>query len=350
MHCQRAIKKSLNFGQNGLPKIGSGDWNDGFSKVGNKKIGESVWLGFFLYDVLNKWIPICEKINEEKNDEILQRDIEQYRSIIERLKKNLNTNGWDGRWYKRAFTDNGEILGTMQNEECKIDGISQSWSIISNAGDNDKKYISIESLENHLVDKESGIIKLLDPPFEKSKLEPGYIKAYLPGTRENGGQYTHGAIWAIIAEAMLGFGNKATELFRMINPIEHSRTKEAVQKYKVEPYVVAADIYGQKNLAGRGGWTWYTGSSSWMYEAGIKYILGLNIQNKVLTINPCIPNDWKAYKIRYKYGNSIYNIKVNNLNNKCSGIEKMLLNGEKVENKKIYLQDDGKVYNVEIIM
>lgn len=149
---------------------------------------------------------------------------------------------------------------------------------------------------------------------------------------------------------MLGFGNKATELFRMINPIEHSRTKEAVQKYKVEPYVVAADIYGQKNLAGRGGWTWYTGSSSWMYEAGIKYILGLNIQNKVLTINPCIPNDWKEYKIRYKYGNSIYNIKVNNLNNKCSGIEKMLLNGEKVENKKIYLQDDGKVYNVEIIM
>ena len=350
MHCQRAIKKSLNFGQNGLPKIGSGDWNDGFSKVGNKKIGESVWLGFFLYDVLNKWIPICEKINEEKNDEILQRDIEEYRSIIEKLKKNLNTNGWDGRWYKRAFTDNGETLGTMQNEECKIDGISQSWSIISNAGDNDKKYISIESLENHLVDKESGIIKLLDPPFEKSKLEPGYIKAYLPGTRENGGQYTHAAIWAIIAEAMLGFGNKATELFRMINPIEHSRTKEAVQKYKVEPYVVAADIYGQKNLAGRGGWTWYTGSSSWMYEAGIKYILGLNIQNKVLTINPCIPNDWKEYKMRYKYGNSIYNIKVNNLNNKCSGIEKMLLNGEEVENKKIYLQDDGKVYNVEIIM
>ena len=280
----------------------------------------------------------------------MQRDIEEYRSIIEKLKKNLNTNGWDGRWYKRAFTDNGETLGTMQNEECKIDGISQSWSIISNAGDNDKKYISIESLENHLVDKESGIIKLLDPPFEKSKLEPGYIKAYLPGTRENGGQYTHAAIWAIIAEAMLGFGNKATELFRMINPIEHSRTKEAVQKYKVEPYVVAADIYGQKNLAGRGGWTWYTGSSSWMYEAGIKYILGLNIQNKVLTINPCIPNDWKEYKIRYKYGNSIYNIKVNNLNNKCLGIEKMLLNGEEVENKKIYLQDDGKVYNVEIIM
>ena len=183
-HCIKAIERSLNFGINGLPKIGSGDWNDGFSTVGNKGKGESVWLGFFLYMILDKFIPICK----EKGEEQL---VEKYEKIKLNLKKALNTNGWDGRWYKRAFTDNGEILGTMQNEECKIDGISQSWSIISNAGDNDKKYISIESLENHLVDKESGIIKLLDPPFEKSKLEPGYIKAYLPGTRENGGQYTH---------------------------------------------------------------------------------------------------------------------------------------------------------------
>lgn len=170
--------------------------------------------------------------------------IEKYKQILEKLKKSLNTQAWDGRWYKRAFTDDGDELGSLQNEECRIDGISQSWATISNAGDNDKKYISMESLENHLVDKENGIIKLLDPPFEKSKLEPGYIKAYLPGTRENGGQYTHGAIWAIIAQSMLGFGNKAVELFRTISPIEHSRTKEAANKYKVEPYVVAADIYG----------------------------------------------------------------------------------------------------------
>ena len=271
-HCERAIKKSLVFGENGLPKIGSGDWNDGFSKVGNKGKGESVWLGFFLYKILKDWIEIKEK--DVSKDNILT--IEECKEVLEKLRKALNSNGWDGRWYKRAFMDDGSELGTIQNEECKIDGIAQSWAVISGAGDNDKKYISMESLENHLVDKENGIIKLLDPPFEKGILDPGYIKSYLPGTRENGGQYTHAAVWAIIAEASLGFGDKALELFRMINPIEHARTKEAASKYKVEPYVVAADIYGQGNLAGRGGWTWYTGSSGWFYRVGIEEILGLH--------------------------------------------------------------------------
>lgn len=195
-HCIRAIEKSLNFGENGLPKIGTGDWNDSFSNVGSKGIGESVWLGFFLYDVINKFIPICRRKNDETR-------IKRYEEILEKLRKNLNTYGWDSRWYKRAFTDNKEVLGSLQNEECRIDSISQSWATISGAGDNDKKYIAMESLENHLVDKEVGIIKLLDPPFEKSKLEPGYIKAYLPGTRENGGQYTHAATWTIIAQSIL---------------------------------------------------------------------------------------------------------------------------------------------------
>ena len=237
--------------------------------------------------------------------------------------------------------------GSIQNEECRIDSIAQSWATISGAGDNDKKYISIEALENHLVDKEAGIIKLLDPPFEKSKLEPGYIKSYIPGTRENGGQYTHGAIWAIIAEAMLGFGDKAVEYFRMINPIEHARTKEEAKKYKVEPYVIAADIYGG-SLAGRGGWTWYTGSSSWMYEAGIKYILGLRIEKNILKIEPHIPNDWKEYSIRYKYGESIYNIKVINKSGKKDGIQVIKINGNALENKEIILQNDGGIYNVEV--
>lgn len=246
--------------------------------------------------------------------------------------------------------DDGNQLGTLQNEECRIDGISQSWATISNAGDNDKKYISMESLENHLVDRENGIIKLLDPPFEKSKLEPGYIKAYLPGTRENGGQYTHGAIWAIIAEAMLGFGDKAVELFRMINPIEHSRTREAAQKYKVEPYIIAADIYGYGNLAGRGGWTWYTGSSSWMLKAGLEYILGLKIENRTLKVEPCIASTWKEYSIRYKYESSIYNIKVKNPKGKNTGVEKFIVNGQEMESKSIRLQNDGKVYDIEVIM
>lgn len=384
-HCIRAIEKSLNFGENGLPKIGSGDWNDGFSTVGNKGRGESVWLGFFQYKVLQEFSKICEKYGDrlngtetmeteknsenaedianrkEMNKQIESMRAEKYRKIMEDLRKALNTNAWDGRWYRRAFMDDGNVLGSIQNEECRIDSIAQSWATISGAGDNDKKYISMESLENHLIDKEAGIIKLLDPPFEKSKLEPGYIKAYIPGTRENGGQYTHGAIWAIIAEAILGFGEKGVEYFRMINPIEHARTKDEAKKYRVEPYVMPADIYGGE-LAGRGGWTWYTGSSSWMYEAGIRYILGLNIEGKVLRMKPHIPNNWKEYSIRYKCGNSIYNIKVINRSGNAKEVEEIWMDGKKISQEEIYidnrrlekdeilLNENGGVYNVEVIL
>jgi len=342
-HCIRAIEISLDFGENGLPKIGSGDWNDGFSTVGNKGKGESVWLGFFLYKILDDFIPICIKKGEE--------DLaNKYSNIKESIRKALNSNGWDGHWYKRAYADEGQVLGSMENEECKIDGITQSWAVISEAGDNDKKYICMESLDNHLVDRENGIIKLLDPPFEKSSLEPGYIKSYLPGVRENGGQYTHGAIWAIIANCKLGFGKRATEYFRIINPIEHSKTKELANKYKVEPYVVAADIYGADNLAGRGGWTWYTGSSSWLYIAGIEYILGLKINQGYLKISPCVPEDWREYEIKYRYGTSIYNIKVINPNHKENGVYEFKVNGEIIEEKQILLKDDGKVYDIEVVM
>jgi cyclic beta-1,2-glucan synthetase len=342
-HCIRAINKAINLGEHEIPKIGSGDWNDGFSTVGNKGKGESIWLGFFLYEVLNRFIPICEIKNDYEN-------IEKYKKVQQKLKKSLNTDGWDGRWYRRAYTDDGLILGSIQNEECKIDSIAQSWSVISGAGDNDKKYISMESLENYLVDKQKGIIKLLDPAFEKSKLEPGYIKSYLPGVRENGGQYTHSAIWVIIAEAMLGFGDKATEYFRMINPIEHARTKEEASHYKVEPYVIAADVYGVGNLTGRGGWTWYTGSSSWMYKAGIEYILGLKIENGTIYIQPSISSNWKEYSIRYEYKTSVYNIKVKNPNEKNTGVEKYILNGIEINEKQIKLIDNGKINEIEIIM
>ena len=247
--------------------------------------------------------------------------------------------------------DDGNVLGSMANEECRIDSIAQSWSIISNAGDNDKKYISMESLENHLVDRENGIIKLLDPPFEKGKLNPGYIKAYLPGVRENGGQYTHSSCWVIIAESILGFGDKALEYYRMINPIEHSRTKEASNKYKVEPYVIPADIYGAGNLAGRGGWTWYTGSASWYYMAGIEYILGFKIKNNTIKIDPCIPKDWKEYEIKYRYENAIYNIKIKNPEGKNKGVTKILVNGKEIEKENgIKLEKSANVYNIEVIM
>ncbi len=345
MHCIRAIEKSLNFGENGLPKIGTGDWNDGMSNVGSKGKGESVWLGFFLYDVLKSFIPLCEYKQDFES-------AEKYKKIMINLKKTLNSVAWDGRWFKRAFTDNGEILGSLQNEECRIDSISQSWSVISGAGDNDKKYIAMESLENHLIDKEIGIIKLLDPPFDKTKVEPGYIKSYLPGTRENGGQYTHAAVWTIIAQTILGLNDKAYENFRMINPIEHARTKEEANKYKVEPYVMPADIYGKQNLAGRGGWTWYTGSSSWYYIAGIKYILGLNIENEYLEIKPHIPSSWNEYEIKYKISGNVYNIKVRNNTAKSTiseqVVQKFVCNGEEIKENRLKIIPNSGIYNIEV--
>ena len=207
----------------------------------------------------------------------------------------------------------------------------------------------MESLEQNLINKDVGIIKLLDPPFEKGNLEPGYIKAYLPGVRENGGQYTHAAIWAIIAFAKLGLKEKAVKYFNMINPIEHSNSKEKVDRYKIEPYVVPADIYGSQNLLGRGGWSWYTGSSSWYYIAGIEYILGLKIENEILSLHPCIPKEWEDYFIQYKYGNSIYNIKVKNIN-KTNEVQKFILNNVEIEEKEIKLMDNGKINEIEIII
>ena len=342
-HCIRAINISLKFGENNLPLIGSGDWNDGFSTVGNKGKGESVWLGFFLYDILNKFIKLMEEREEE------QEEIEKYKQVINKLKKSLNKEAWDGRWYKRAFTDDGKVLGSSENKECRIDSIAQSWSVISYAGDNDKKYISMVSLEKYLVNKDIGIIKLLDPPFDKSSLEPGYIKSYLPGVRENGGQYTHSSIWTIIAFAMLKLEDKAENYFNMINPIEHSSTREKADKYKIEPYIIPADIYGSGNLLGRGGWSWYTGSSSWYYIAGIEYILGLKIENQNLSLNPCVPNEWDEYFIQYRFGESIYNIKVKNIN-KTNQVQKMILNNQEINKKHIKLIDNGKINEVEVIL
>ena len=342
-HCIRAINISLKFGENGLPLIGSGDWNDGFSTVGNKGKGESVWLGFFLCDILNNFIPIMKQ--KEENENLTN----EYTEMLNKLKKALNKQGWDGRWYKRAYTDDGRVLGSSENEECRIDSIAQSWSCLSNVGDNDKKYIAMEALERYLINKEIEIIKLLDPPFENGELEPGYIKAYLPGVRENGGQYTHAAIWAAIAFAKLKLEDKACEYFNMINPISHSNSKEKVDRYKIEPYVIPADVYGSQNLLGRGGWTWYTGSSSWYYIAGIEYILGLKIQNQKLILTPCVPKEWEEYFIHYKYGESIYNIKVKNIN-KTNTVQKVILNNVEIAEKEVKLIDNGKINEIEIII
>ena len=342
-HCVRAINCTLEKGIEPFPKIGVGDWNDGFSKVGEKGNGQSVWLGFFLYDILNKFIPICKEKNRE--DLVLK-----YSAAKECLKRNLNTKGWDGRWFKRAITDDGIEIGSINSEECRIDSIAQSWSVISDAGENDKKFIAISEVENYLIDRENKIIKLFDPPFEKSSVNPGYIKSYPPGIRENGGQYTHGACWLLIAEAMLGFGDKALEIAEILNPINHSRNREEAKRFKLEPYIIEADLYSNKDLIGRGGWNWYTGSSSWYYKAILEYVLGLKIRNGFLTIEPCISKNWKEYEIQYKYKTTLYNIKVKNNFEKNVGINKFLLNGEILENKEVELVDDGKIYNIEIFM
>ena len=339
MHCKRAIDVSLNYGQNGLPKMGSGDWNDGMNKVS----GESVWLGFFLYNVLEKFSKICRIKNEENL-------IIKYEKEMEKLKYALNSNAWDGKRYKRAFFEDGTPLGSNQNDECKIDSISQSWSVISKAGEDEKSRMAMESLNAYLVDRENMVIKLLTPPFENINKEVGYIKAYIPGVRENGGQYTHGAIWAIIANSLLKNGNRAEEYFRIINPIEHARTKENALKYKVEPYVVAADVYGAGKLIGRGGWTWYTGSSSWLYTAGLNYVLGLRKERDKLRIVPAIPEEWSKYEIEYLYENTLYKIIVKNPNHKQSGVKNIYLDNNLLMSHEIELADDERVHTIEAEM
>ncbi len=362
-HCIKAIERALKFGKNGLPLIKSGDWNDGMNRVGPNEIGESVWLGFFLYDILNKFIPIIDyeakfvkqqgvskevaiaiNDNSEKQEAKVEfiQDVntinydetkEKFENCAKILKQSLNTSGWDGRWYKRAIDDNGVDVGSIKLDECKIDSIAQSWSVISNGGDNDKKHIALESAENYLIDNENNLVKLLTPALEKRDL--GYITAYAKGLRENGGQYTHSAIWLLIAEAMMGCNEKVFDIYRKINPVEHGLNKEAIDKYKVEPYVVEADICSEGMYAGRGGWTWYTGSSAWLYKAQIEYILGIKINHGILTVNPCVPEDWKKFEVKFKYFDAEYTIKY------IRGSKKtMILDGK--ETNEINLQKKGK--------
>lgn len=343
IHCIRAIEKSLKFGKNGIPKIGSGDWNDGFNLIGNKGDGESVWLGFFLYDILNKFKNICNFKNDFNRKK-------SYEKIANDLKNNLNTNCWDGKWFNRAFCDDGKIIGSIKNQECKIDGISQSWAVISNCADKEKSKIAINNLESYLVDKDEGIIKLLAPPFEKEDINPGYIKSYLPGVRENGGQYTHGAIWSIIAEALVGNNNQAFEYLKMINPIEHSKDMVSANKYMIEPYVIAADIYSNIDMYGQGGWSWYTGSAGWYYICLIKYILGIIIENHKLRFEPHVPNYWNECSITIKLGGSVYNIKLKNKSGNFEEIYEVILDGKIIENKLIELNHNNQIHNVEVIM
>jgi cyclic beta-1,2-glucan synthetase len=336
-HCRRALAKGTTKGKHGLPLMGEGDWNDGMNQVGAGGVGESVWLGWFLYSTLIGFAEIC---GEDQAAE--------YRKQAEVLRAALEASAWDGNWYRRAYYDDGKPLGSVQNNECQIDSISQSWSVISGAADPERAATAMESLYQRLIRRDDGLILLLTPPFDRTAHAPGYIKGYLPGIRENGGQYTHAAMWAIWAFAELGQGDRVAELFSLINPIHHADTPEKVARYIVEPYVIAADVYSASRYMGRGGWTWYTGSASWMLRLGVEKILGLQREGKQLKITPCIPDDWREYKIHYRFGSTMYHIHVENPRKAHGSGIKLTLNGNLLNADTFLLEDDGREHNVHI--
>jgi len=342
-HCVRAIRYGLRFGEHGLPLIGSCDWNDGMDKVGEHGKGESVWLGFFLYDILIKFATISRQQTDNEFADFCADQAHNIQNCIE-------ANAWDGEWYRRAYFDDGTPLGSASNEECQIDSLSQSWAILSGAGNPERSKMAMEAVNDRLVRRDAGLIQLLDPPFDKSQKNPGYIRGYVPGVRENGGQYTHAAIWTAMAFAKMGNGERAYELLNMINPINHSRTPEETALYKVEPYVVAADVYGVAPHTGRGGWTWYTGSSGWMYRLILESLLGLKLEANKLYIDPCLPLDWEFFSVEYIYRSTKYEITI--VMEKNEGTEAgtiINIDGEKQPESFIPLNDDEKTHIVKVI-
>jgi cyclic beta-1,2-glucan synthetase len=332
-HCRRALKAGSTRGEHGLPLMGEGDWNDGMNQVGGVK-GESVWLGWFLYSTLTHFAEVCQQ----------PAHAAEYRQQAEQLRVALETCAWDGSWYRRAYYTDGKPLGSMENSECQIDSISQSWAVISGAAQLPRTAQAMESLYQRLVRPNDGLILLLTPPFDRTFHDPGYIKGYLPGIRENGGQYTHAAVWSIWAFAELGQAERAFQLLQWINPIYHADTPEKISRYKVEPYVIAADVYSASQHLGRGGWTWYTGSASWMLRLGIEKILGLQRQGQALTINPCIPNDWRGFTVNYRFQNSIYHICVE----RGQGASELTLDGRLQERQTFLLAADGREHQVRV--
>jgi cellobiose phosphorylase len=340
-HCVRAIEHGLKFGEHGLPLMGCGDWNDGMNRVGNLGRGESVWLAFFLYDVLTQFAGLART----RDDSVFaDRCLAQARQ----LQENIERHAWDGQWYRRAYFDNGEPLGSQTDPECQIDSLPQSWSVISGAGDPARSRQGMESVDRRLVRHDAGLIQLFDPPFDKSTLNPGYIKGYIPGVRENGGQYTHGAIWTTMAFALMGESERAWELFALLNPVHHGATPRQIATYKVEPYVVAADVYAVAPHVGRGGWTWYTGSAGWMYRLLIETLLGVNLAGDRLRLAPRLPKAWTTCKIHYRYRQTVYHISLTQLAADSAEVNRLSLDGEAVAGDTFPLKDDQQEHAVEM--
>jgi cyclic beta-1,2-glucan synthetase len=341
-HCVRALRKACTFGEHGLPLMGVGDWNDGMNRVGIHGKGESVWLAWFLIVTLTKFAEHSDERGDKEAAAEFRKNAEEYRSAVEK-------NAWDGEWYRRAYFDDGTPLGSSTSDDCKIDSIAQSWSVISHAGDPERSGTAMKSLNEHLVREDARLIMLLTPPFNNSKHDPGYIQGYLPGVRENGAQYTHAALWAVLATALRGDGDRAMELYQMINPVTHALTPEAVSKYKVEPYVVAADVYTAEGHLGRGGWTWYTGSASWLYRVGLEAILGFTKRGETLEMDPCVPSSWKEFSVEYRHGGSKYSILVKNPSGVQRGVASTTLDGAIIEGL-VQLVSDGSDHEIIVTM
>jgi cellobiose phosphorylase len=339
-HCVRAINNGLKFGVHGIPLIGCGDWNDGMNLVGEHGKGESVWLAFFLHNVLTQFSQVAR---QRQDDAFAHKCLEE----AERLHRNIEQNAWDGNWYRRAWFDDGTPLGSIENEECQIDALPQSWAIISGAGEPTRARQAMDAVDQRLVRRDGKLIQLFTPAFDKSALNPGYIKGYVPGIRENGGQYSHAAVWTIIAFTMMGDNRRAWELFRMILPPNHSRNPDEAALYKVEPYVCVADIYGVPPHVGRGGWTWYTGSAGWFYRLILEYLLGIRRDGDKLRFAPCIPPEWQSFKVRYRFGNAGYHIELRTTE-RWEKVKRITIDGTEHPGDTLPLTDDGKEHNVEV--
>ncbi len=339
-HCVRAIENGLRFGAHGLPLMGCGDWNDGMNLVGEHGKGESVWLAFFLYDVLTRFADLARPRGDAAfADKCLAE--------AGALRLHVEDSAWDGKWYRRAYFDNGEPLGSAESPECQIDSLPQSWAILSGAGERGRAQLAMESVDERLVRRDARLIQLFDPPFDKSHLNPGYIKGYVPGVRENGGQYTHAAVWTVMAFAAMGDRERAWELFDLISPLSHGATRKDAQVYKVEPYVVAADVYAVPPHTGRGGWTWYTGSAGWMYRLITESLLGLQVEVDTLRFTPCLPASWTTFRIHYRYRETFFHITIRN-SGAGKFVRRVVSDGVAQPDKTVRLVDDRKPHEVEV--
>jgi cyclic beta-1,2-glucan synthetase len=345
-HGARAIDRSLVTGVHGLPLFGSGDWNDGMNRVGHEGRGESVWMAFFLYAVIGSYLPLARARGDHARAERWQRRRDALRQAIE-------TAGWDGAWYRRAYYDDGTPLGSRTSDECRIDALAQAWAVLSGAAPLERAAAAMDAVENQLIDEREGLIRLLTPPFEHTRHDPGYIKGYVPGVRENGGQYTHAALWVVRALAELGRRDRAARLLEMLSPVSHTRTPDRLATYQVEPYVVAADVYGAAPHVGRGGWTWYTGSSGWMVRVALESVLGVRLQRgRILCVRPCIPAEWPGFELTWRMddGTTVEIVVRNGAQSGC--VRDARLDGAPVEiadgTARIPLPRDGRAHRVEI--